>query len=93
MAGYARAEYGIMNVLVWCEVYPGITASLGRDYQERVYGYGAASGGYLVELYVSPTSDTWTLVQTDPERRQQCAFRNGGGWQFVIPSPPTGDSS
>ena len=93
MGGSVRAEYGIMNVPVWCEIYPGVTESLDRDHQERVYGYGAAGGGYLVELYVSSTSDTWTLVQTDPERQQQCAIRSGRGWQFVIPSPPTGDSS
>jgi hypothetical protein len=86
----ARGEYGLMNLPVWCEVYPGVTNILDRDHQERVYGTGAASGGYLVELYVAPSTDTWTLVQTDPARQRQCAFRSGEGWQFVIPAPASG---
>ena len=93
VAAPVRAEYGLMNLPVWCEAYPGVTEILDQDHQERVYGNGAASGGYLVELYVAPSTDTWTLVQTDPARQRQCAFRSGEGWQFVIPTPAGGDSS
>lgn len=93
IAGSAHAEYGIMNLPVWCEAYPGVSEILDRDHQERVYGNGAARGGYLVELYVAPGTGAWTLVQTDPVRQRQCAFRSGEGWQFVIPAPASGDSS
>ena len=59
---------------------------LAREYEEVPVARGATVSGSLVELFVSDSADTWTLVVTTPQRIS-CVMASGDAWEQGRPSP------
>ena len=64
VAAPVRAEYGLMNLPVWCEAYPGVTEILDQDHQERVYGNGVRAA----DTWWSCMSRQHRYVDARPDR-------------------------
>ena len=60
-----------------------IAGFLLTHYGERLKERGLASTGYVVELYVSPTT-TWTIVATPPAGLS-CVLSQGVAWDVAGP--------
>ncbi len=52
---------------------------LYRQYREQVFALGLTDNNYVVELFLSPKHDSWTLVKTHPSGIS-CFIDSGGEW-------------
>ncbi len=60
-----------------------IVEFLLSHYGERLKERGLSASGYVVELYVSPTT-TWTIIATPPVG-QSCVLGQGIAWDVAGP--------
>lgn len=59
---------------------------LESGFQERQDSVGLAKGGAIVELWLSPGGDTWTILLTWPNGKS-CILSAGDYW---LPAPKNG---
>jgi hypothetical protein len=83
----SSVEGGQVNLRI-CVPYDKMRSDLLRMYQEKPHGYGISGDGELVELYVSPDGETWTIIQIKPRTGLACPRAFGTDW-FVL--EPNGD--
>lgn len=60
---------------------------LAEEYNERLRGQGLNSNGRLIEIYVNPVGDSWSLTETDPSG-QSCLRAAGQYWQMERDAGP-----
>lgn len=73
-----------------CAPYSNVKAELAKPkLDEHPIGTGLANGGKrLVQLFVSPSKDTWTIVQVDPTTLLACIVQIGQHWSSeALPIP------
>jgi hypothetical protein len=71
-----------------CGPHEEVAKALTEKYSERVVSAGmTANGSRLVELFVSPTTGTWTLLITDMDGKA-CMTASGDDWINAAPLPP-----
>ena len=83
----SSVEGGQVNPRI-CIPYDRMRDDLLRKYQEKPHGHGISGDGELMELYVSPDGETWTIIQVKPQTGLACPRAFGTDW-FVL--EPNGD--
>lgn len=67
-----------------------IVAQLAQKWGERRVGAGLQNRGMVTEVFASPETGTWTILQTRPDG-VACARAAGEAW--MSETPPAGDPS
>ncbi|WP_420549865.1 hypothetical protein [Curvivirga sp.] len=62
-----------------CGPHEKIVQQLEDGYKEIRSGYGLAGNGSLVELFVSKSTGSWTVMLTRPDG-WTCLMATGGNW-------------
>lgn len=68
-----------------------MASGLQKQYGEIVSSIGIDRGGRLVEVYVNPSTRTWSLVITTPGG-PSCLVSAGEAWDRLDPKAPETDS-
>lgn len=72
-----------------CAPRDRVAAGLAANYNETLVAIGISAGGYMIEVYASP-SGSWTIMQTSPEG-VSCLASSGGAFEQVTEGlPPAG---
>jgi hypothetical protein len=72
-----------------CGPHNHITGQLDARYREEVRSLGLESDGHLIQVYVSATGATWTIVSTRPDGLA-CIVAAGEWWQDLPRDLPIG---
>lgn len=72
------------ELLYFCDAHKTVEDLLNKKYGEIMLWQGQRDEAILVELFVSPTSGTWTLILTKTNK-SSCQVASGEGWDFVFP--------
>lgn len=62
-----------------CVEHSILVKKLKQSHQEKPIAMGLASNGAIIEVFVSPEGDTWTVVRTTPDGTS-CVLGVGEGW-------------
>lgn len=75
-----------------CGRHDSMVEHLEQKYAERLYAYGLTGSSFLLEIFVSEHTETWSLLVTDTLGRA-CLMGSGTGWRRVEPEPPLGQET
>ena len=75
-------------VTLSCGDRAAIVEKLASEYDEAQVSVGMAANGTLVEAYVSPEGETWTLIMTWPTGTA-CILATGMQWHAALSGPET----
>ena len=70
-----------------CGNYQAIEKRLRQHYNEVPTSFGVSNKGNLIELWVSESESTWTLLVRNPNSDIVCVLDVGEGWSDFLPSP------
>jgi hypothetical protein len=71
-----------------CHRYGDVAKALAEGFAERPVAFGVQSDGTLMQVFASPSGDTWTVVLTDAGGKS-CVVAEGVRWES-LPPPPKG---
>lgn len=63
-----------------CTSYQQLARELAEHYKEHPFSGGLQMDGRLLQVFVSPGGDTWTLLSTTPSGTS-CIVAVGRGWE------------
>ncbi len=76
----AEARKERMSILAVCMERSLALKLLKKDYNEEVSSLGITNNGFLLELTLSPSKDTWTLLLHKPYG-DSCVVFSGENWR------------
>jgi hypothetical protein len=79
-AGAANAQEQGAAAPLPCTSYQQLARELAEHYKERPFSGGLQTDGRLLQVFVSPDGDTWTLLSTTPTGTS-CIVAVGRGWE------------
>lgn len=87
----ASAEQSVSQdaaVAMRCAQRSDLVAWLSDGYEERSLGEGLTRQGVIMEVFVSESGRTWTLLYTRPDGIS-CLVSTGSAWEGELPSNPS----
>lgn len=67
-----------------CAPHKAVVAKLGETFKEHAASLGLAANGHMMQIYSTPSGETWTLVSTSPAG-MSCILASGKHWQSIKP--------
>jgi len=77
MIGGAEAQSGVL-----CGKRDAVVAALEKNHGEVAVSRGLTSRGTLIEVFASPKSDSFTIINSRPDG-VSCLVTAGEGWQEI----------
>ena len=65
-----------------CAPRDTVAAFLGERFGEQRHAYGLAESGQAVEVFVSSSTGTWTIIVTSPDLTS-CVVASGVEWESL----------
>lgn len=75
-----------------CVARDDMVRQLESKYKERPNATGLSSNGYLLELFMTDTGSTWSIIISFPNG-QSCIVDAGEHWRWRAPRKPLGDDT
>ncbi len=73
-----------------CASRPDVLAALATQYGEARRGIGIAGQNAVMELFVNPSTGTWTIIATSPDGKT-CLIASGSNFEMTQdPAPAKG---
>jgi len=73
-----------------CAPRPDVLAALATKYGEARRGIGIAGQNAMMELFVNPSTGTWTIIATTPDGKT-CLIASGSNFEMARdPAPAKG---
>lgn len=80
--GFAIAAWPVSAQQAICAERMGVVSELAEKYSENQKNIGIANNGEVLEVFVSPKGNTWTIVVTDAAGIT-CLIAAGESWETV----------